>query len=113
MKCSEIKSFLVHFANWVSQKLHLTSRTQMTLTVKSPSDVRGRTPLIIAALFNRVNLVKILLSHEGVKTKVQDGFGETALSYISHRWDFRGGDEVIKNDIVVELTKRHRDNCYE
>ena len=72
------------------------------------TDVQGRTPLILAALFERVNLVQILLDHKEIKTDVQDMFGATALSYITQRLRFNGGEKDKKRDIFNQLRQKRK-----
>jgi len=52
----------------------------------------GRTPLVIACYYNRVDAVKLLLSTPGVDVNKGIDFGTTALMYAAHR----GHADVVK-----------------
>ncbi len=52
----------------------------------------GRTPLVIAAYYNKIESVKLLLSTPGVDVNASSDFGATALHFAAHR----GHVEVVK-----------------
>jgi 26S proteasome non-ATPase regulatory subunit 10 len=45
----------------------------------------GRTPLVIAAYYNKIESVKLLLSTPGVDINASSDFGATALHFAAHR----------------------------
>jgi len=52
----------------------------------------GRTPLVIAAYYNKIDAVKLLLATPGVDINCSSDFGATALHFAAHR----GHLEVVK-----------------
>jgi len=52
----------------------------------------GRTPLVIAAYYNKIDAVKLLLSTPGVDVNAASDFGASALHFAAHR----GHLDVVK-----------------
>ena len=61
----------------------------------------GRTPLVIASYYGKIDAVKLLMGTKGVDVNMGTDFGATALHFAAHRGHF----DVVKSLLADRRTK--------